>query len=753
MDNRFFVWKDLSSAEVIDLLARFVEKRTEVRFNYLREMFMQTVRGSSDQEVLYYLYLADPHFPKSSLYSHRGEMKALDEQYARLKNVRTDKIKQMPDDATPLLSALFQFVGQPVTPNEPRLIPAQTEHFLINIADDSEESYQVAQHIYNSGLPTSVHIARARDKEGKHITYFHVKDDQERGSGFTSALESGFFSETCIVLRVYEVDDQGHSRLFFYPNSQPAYQFHVLGLIRLFMAEPSNRTATSSNTSYVFAIYPSPDTSVGTSLVNIEFYQETNFSPRASVVHFHQQQLIPDPDGIKHLARFLREGYPESGYRLQLDDAYYTELDVKDETEYLTRLLLEIAERFNEIDAAKLPQPRLYRFGHHQLEALSDILRVYLPENLPQHRQYLAQQMQKMGQTFASSMIGSTDQPVPMIRYLFQANENHQEGWHYLFVDPEVIMHGLDPVPGWRMHMRVADEPVEFWLDPMWTLYYGSQRIHQKAIGAWVFVPFGKRLHPPLHSWGVHSMDDYLRTHFGAIYHGEAGVQRIEDQAIYIFDHLTANYTAESDIAAISIEMLNFGDFKPIDSPEVLGWLNDSLQFLDIHSDTQNLISHLASQKSRTDLLDEVNTQALNAETQMNERAEIVLQEIEQQTHELLALVTEELNRLNTQTAEFATRAKALNDRHKQLNIHYQAIDMITSATERTINRTKEQTNQLVQAVARELAETEKEIERQTQEKDKIITNLEASVTVIGESRKRVEDAIQTLRKTLEGQR
>lgn len=230
----------------------------------------------------------------------------------------------------------------------------------------------------------------------------------------------------------------------------------------------------------------------------------------------------------------LAEQVPGRGYRLQL---YRTRRNDPTAPE-LARLRSEQADldqRIAHLEGALPPRPYLLRFSQRQLAALAHSIYSFRAEAL-----------------FASQ---------PRVRYAFQATDREPGGFHYLFVDPDAMRLGPDPL------LLYEDRPhMKFTLDPSWAGHYHDRDGNR----GYVFVPDRMALFPSLHTWSRQDMDAHLREVFAAPPAGDRGRDAAAPRSsFYVFDG------EPDDDVRIEVTVLDEAAFGPVGAS--FHWLSDNL--------------------------------------------------------------------------------------------------------------------------------------------------------------------------------
>jgi hypothetical protein len=603
----------------------------------------------------------------------------------------------------------------------------EDELLMLAVGVKTERVAEIYRTLHDFARPTFVRMAftRSTGSPSQEYSLFYIKDSDDRGSGFDSAWISDLFPD-CIRLKAYSVMDDDREYVFFLPDTlSPVNEVAVL-LAQFLLAAPRLFTVEKPqpDPTAVFAIHTkSEDKWELLYLADLDFKTDVVIRPPVAGVEY--VGLADSAERLKGLRALLDDDDQarDSGYRLHLRPSHYVNPQ-DNEREILLQQVAEIALQLIELDVQTFPQPRLYRFSQSQLPALADMLRVYLPDNLPAARNFLADSVQN---PLLADMLRDTEHS-PRIRYLFHANtDRDQAGVHYLLVDADIIMNNMDPMAWWRP--GIGERPMHFWVDPLWAFYY--RETQQKSL---VFVPHGTRMHPIFHSWGVDSMHKYLQDVF------RTQVDDLPEHPIYVFD----GELGEGE--DLYVEVLDLDKFAPITSPDVLSGLNKNLVILHHMPDTARLIEKMATACARQRLEGEVTETAATVHAKFEKQTKEVAKQFETDTASLLMFLAKSYDDLVKESKTFGEKAKKLNDEIRHLyNLHGLMRDGTIPTTRQTLSDTAAQRDQMELEIERKKGTVEQSIQRSDALQEKLRDAAEDAVAALLSTREHLDDLIRRL--------
>lgn len=527
------------------------------------------------------------------------------------------------------------------------------EKLLVGIDLAVDDSKVLFERLRMAATHTRISIARHTDHT---FHLYHVLDDHQRFSTYLGA-EAGEQFAHCHELICYKVPVEHENATFsvFLPPVVPNAEGEptplrpdkvALGYFcRIILSAPAlfGIQVAERRSDVLFAIVVHDIKRYFLYTGGLQFLHESELGTVATFASYHFLNLTTSHNALRELRQSILAQDPNTGYRIDLRNSTYREY-ADAEYKRLQRQVAAYEDRMAELESFAVARPKLLRFTRHQLPALSDVIRSYRPQDLRK------------------------------LYYAFQANHELPEDWmHFLYIQPAVEIPGLNPLV-WRD----ADEHqrIEFWLDPNWARFY-----NRSPNNVLVFVPKGKMLHPPMHSWDIATMDEYLRDILG--------VKGLPPKPVYIFD------VDPGDEQRLLISILDWEKFQALDTPSCIGWLNDNLITMRAFPEVEVLISALAGDIRRKETVDAVSVQAHAAEEQFRSRAEHTAQEIMSVTHELMRLMDEEFKHIITETQEFAEDAADLNYRLDIIKQHYDVMQERTEETEGLVEDTRSATREL----------------------------------------------------------
>lgn len=483
------------------------------------------------------------------------------------------------------------------------------------------------------------------------LALYHLQDDQSRFSSLQATLDGDVLGDV-VVLDAYRAETRGQNYVVFMPphlHPEQSALNHFCTILTDYPDLFDGNTTLKSNLLAALVSQPQQNESrLALYLINhLDFYTESSVeAPPPQVSSVNVVQLQNNEIALQQLEQELQamttDPARQRGYRLELRRSRYREVN---QAEY-ERLLLtqaEIGERLAELDSFRVARPKLLRFTQTQLPALADVLRSYAVPDLGR------------------------------LLYGFQGTDDfHAEGLHYLFVPPDIAMNDLDPLIYWEAH---DEQPRRFWLDPHWARFY--HRYENKAL---VFVPYGLTLYPSLHSWGVTTMDAYLRDILGPRYHGEQGIQEMPENPVYLFD---GTQGAEN---TIRVTLLDRDSFESVTVR--LGWINDNLSLLN-RLKLDDLIVKMADDFLRERLAQDASTGAIEAQNRFDTVAQQTGAAVAQRTSDLTTAVTHELTQVVTRSQQFTVQAEELNTRLATIEALHDEMQALATRTEGLIQETE----------------------------------------------------------------
>lgn len=388
-------------------------------------------------------------------------------------------------------------------------------------------------------------------------------------------------------------------------------------------------------------------------LAGLDFTDQSAWTPAPSAyAEVEILSLAASAPQLRRLKERILGARPTVGHRLELRPGPAAER-LDRELERVVGRLAELEQRRAYLESLREPRPVLMRFAAYQLPALADAIRCFPTLEVRDGK----------------------------VLYAFEATEDHPAGCHFLLFHPDEAVQS-EPYPPWRwadleerLGEVVAEAPNEttrFWLDPLWASDYHG------AGDCLVFVPRGSVLFPSLHSWRPEEMDAYLRDLLGQWFPGERGVERVPEQALYLFDRVRRGDSAQ-EREEVRIQVLDRDGFVPLS--EQIGWINDNLTLRHALGGVEELVARLAGEESRRRLAADFASRARESIAAFDAAARGANEKVAAGATELLAVMTEEI-------ASIAERCRAASEEiprmHKLLESTAAALETLESSTGKT---------------------------------------------------------------------
>lgn len=545
---------------------------------------------------------------------------------------------------------------------------------------------------------TQVRMAMVQGRDSVLYVY-HVLDDAKRQSAFQGALAGELFAD-CSLLQLYASDIMRGDDAYLLSLSsdiQPTRELIAL-FVRLLLAAPALfGVQTETLPRILLAVITANE------LVYMGQSRFYNAWEMGRVLPFKSYQVLrakENRDQMAALQRQIAAAAPNAGYRLQLRSASVNVEDqasVRKEYELLKRQMAILQDRLVELEALRVPRPRLLRFDAEQLPALVSVLRRYRPQDL-QH-----------------------------LRYSFQATEDHPMGVHYLYIDPKANAYGLDPTV-W--HDLQAAKPIAFWLEPSWAAHY-NRAPNRIAL----FVPQGKRLYPAMHSWQPDQMDSYLRTMMQNF--------SLPNKPIFIMG------PGPDPSIDIHLSVLDDSALLPLNAPQVVGWINDNLTILRNLPEVQKDLQSLARVHARRELYEAAVQNTELVKHQFEARSRQLEQDYTQFVGELLQTLDEEYQRVNGDAKKAVAHIRKL-DRHlaQLVNVHDETQNQVNQA-----EKLLDDSRKALQSLGKAAHDVEEQVRKTLREanltRDRLDSQLRTRVDELQQRRQELENKIAELERLL----
>lgn len=494
------------------------------------------------------------------------------------------------------------------------------------------------------GLTTQVRAAR-HEAGGQVYQLYCFIDDPMRGS-LADFLPPSYLADGQL-LNGFQNDASGRVVRVFVPAGSFPRKEALEAYCRLLLAAPGlfGLAGASTIQEILSAIVPTgradePARYLHLYLGQLPFYSDYEISPRREIATIDVAGLADTPQAMQRLSVALEAARPRLGYRLRLARSRYTRSD-QDSIERLEHERLAISERIADLQGFAKGRPRLLRFGPQQLPAMADVLRFFPSNRLPD------------------------------LLYGFHARPDAGAGAHFLLV-PHDCKHlfETDPLLYWT---RAEGPTIDFWLEPNWARDYLPQNHHM------VFVPHGRTLTPPLHSWAVDSMDDYLRQTVASLRPSATARSALPLPAtpLYLFD---------GDEERIDVTVVDRAAFRPLHTS--LPWLNDNLRLIETWGGAQKFIQKLSAEAALGSLARQSAAQAAQATRDLDELIEASDAQAAAGLSSLLQTMTEEIGRLAGEGETLINQARALNVELETIKAFHAAMQAEVRQTRQTIDQT-----------------------------------------------------------------
>lgn len=740
-----YLW-GLDALQALRLLAAFIESDA---YHELLLDDLQIFADISHVGAEVTLRFADPYAndldePRIAAYTY------LREQYERMMDTEP---RVGPDDGDPyatpaatLPKILANASVQPYYPEEHGFVKRETLLVAPNLKTER------ARDIFNTIRNHSTHVRFSVHRaQGMRYYLFHVLDDSGRVaqggrlSTFQSALQAGSFDD-CDQLATFSVSvnpAEPDYRLFLPPSWKPE-RSALQHFCRIMLDAPQvfdvgNNPALTDLLGAVYMPNKSEQTGKVFRMVHLPFLYEWQVARIGSYATFQTLDLIADDEHIESLQKNLMTEEAQAGFRLRLIAATYTE-HIPQEYQRIRMQMNALDDRRVEIESLWQPQPLLLRFGQNQLEALMDVLRRYRPQDIAK------------------------------MLYAFDETESRfTSGVHFLHIDGHIREHGMDPLL-WRDINTL--EPIRFWLDPSWARIYNKSNTQIQ-----LFVPYGRMLRPMMHSWKPEDMDTYLREMI------QIPQEKAYDNPLYLFDQDPLNEQR------LLISVLNFNNFKKLDRPQVIGWMNDNLvalrklprdedgfqqymqaleqlpewQALDDsvqdflrgrlapqeRNDIKQLLTDLASAQHREARLNAASNLAATAQERYSQTAQETQEHLQQVTDDLLAQVEAEYSAVVAHTHTFIHQAQALNNRLQTLDALYRVLYGEVEQADALMTASREQVAALYAEMQQLQDQIDEALAAAESRQATLTERVTASVTEMRATRARLSEQIRSLTEQL----
>lgn len=525
---------------------------------------------------------------------------------------------------------------------------------LMPIEGDDQQAAVVAHLAANA---TYTRTAITEHPPGRRLGLFHIKDDHARDSSFQSVIDAGYFP----ALELLEEYTDGESSIFLHARLnkndrliQPG-QTGLSLFCKFLRAAPfmwNGETASNASSSMLAAVLPqdmeNQDASQGfrvLDLRSLNFINQSQLVFRADA--FCKVEVISLKDSYsasgEDLRKAIQQAEPFIGYSLYLRDTglhlhYGESIDIARCDQEISTLVDEINNRQYRLallQSVSVRKPLLLRFTHKQLPALADYLRTLSPKRLAEG----------------------------VLQYAFQATGTFPQGYHYLFLSPEILAEAdITPLYSWPN----LEEKRVFWLDPFWARYYPDS-----IDRCYVFVPYQQALFPSMHNWDEQDMDEYLREVMKEWASQEQGEVNIPDTPLYVFDPFSEYNSGDELIQEMRVFVLDLKDFQNIKVN--LPWINDNL-VLHEELSTGETIQALADAKTKIAMVNAQLEKEKEKVQLFRESANRVKEQLDTLITNLADSISSQLNRINLAGIDASDKARSMNDRLRTIEQEYQTL-------------------------------------------------------------------------------
>jgi hypothetical protein len=653
----YYLGLSLQPTEALQLIA---DVAGEIDLVHLSALQTEITHGELSTEAA--ILVPDTRTQIGSRRQYKEQEEAFDRLIARSQELfppelfpsRAPQRRLRQEDASSLASGLVQMLEYSGAQKE-HVTPEPGTFLVVAQGMDVTRATAICSDLRFHATHSRFAVTEARideSDEWQRCFLFHIRDDRDRRSSFGSAVAGNFFGD-CAVLSAYSTG----GRLIFLSGDVTPAAAALSHFSRIVQAAPQlfgGNGAVADHELLLASHRPASQNGAKPAafvwyLAHLPFQSCVALEPRRTPqqADFKVVKLTVS-DGILtslrvRIAEAARRPEEYVGYKLELRPTRYREWsDVA--YEKLQTEVINLEYQLAYMESIARPRPKLLRFTQRQLPALADLLRSYPLSTL------------RRGD----------------LLYGFQANDDGREGFHFLFIPPNVVNGRADPLHRWEY---LDHSPMSFWLDPFWGKYY-----HQSPTQSLIFVPEQTTLFPSMHDWDVDNMDSYLREMMGRWFHGQHGVAAIPEQPIYIFDGIA------KPGERIRISVLDYKAFQPLTTQ--LGWINDNLVAMD-GIKIEPLIRQMARDLARSELAQNVQQRAEDAESSLATSAEEIRQKLASHTTDLTESVTQELKRMIAETEESARLLQELDWRLKRLRQLHVEMTALAENADAVVGRTQ----------------------------------------------------------------
>jgi hypothetical protein len=565
----------------------------------------------------------------------------------------------------------------------------ESEFLIIAEGDHDKIVRQYRQLTLRKDSPTQVRLATTRGNNGNNYVLFWVKDDETRQSLYQGLRIQNIV--TGIETQAYDVKipNIDHTFRFFFPlltddESTIRPTKDRLSLLSEFMlATPSLFGATGtpnlSDIQVIGAVYtPLADHDEQTQpevlfLPDVVFLSDTKLLEQQDREQFQIVAMINDNLTMQRVLQDIKENTSFNGYQIELRQAKYsfhmTEHQRQVEFNRLKSERAQINDRLAQLAGFAKIRPILLRFPIADTASLMNCLAGYRPQELNQ-----------IGYFF----------------YEGEATEREETSYayHYLYVPPAVDRQLSNTLIAAGNESK--NNPVAFWIEPYWAGAYQDNCTSQ------VFVPYGRRLSPALHSWDVGDMDAYLRQRFQHV------LPHQSEQPMYIFHELMDDLNN----GQIVVHSMDQSQFQPVNHAMTIKWFNDNLIMLNYLDAMKKDIVTIANQARRKEFADLATANATDAMLEARDAGHEAQEEMSKQTDDLMQAVEDDLNANIDVANQQIKQSKDLQER-------LEGVQALYETTERRVTRIDHQlveARKLINTVTDRISTLKDDVEKKLQE-------------------------------------
>jgi len=565
-------------------------------------------------------------------------------------------------------------------------------------------------------LTIDPHVA-VSEVEGDTFYLFHVLDDPTRHSAFSSLLVGNILTEECQVLNSFS-----HRGLSVFlergitPDSKAMSYFYDLlhNMPQLFGIKS---VETDGDLLAAVVRWPVEQQPADQWPAQVLYLSNLTFQSCAGLIRpvtlkagLGVYHLTDSPQALAQLDETLQKAAPNIGYRLNLQPVRYPQ----DDPEHLETRCRHVKEKLADLEyelfllesvLQNKNRPQLFRFTQEQLPVLAETLRSFHPPVIP-------------------------DQS---LKYGFHAPDNdpnNPAGVHFLFLEKPSQTPQSRLIPG-LLSPDFNISPMQFWLDPYWAhdYYRKEDEYYQEEDGYLIFVPKGTALLPPLHSWDVRYMNNYLRQMVGSWFGPNTNLPA---KPIYIFD---GQVGPKKQIELIVLDWANLQSLYTR-----LSWLNHNLTIMN-RVGLEDFISRMADEITRQDLANQLIPKAEQAQKEFEEVAAQTKNKVSQITTGLTETITQEFEAIFKETRQNIEKIRSLNQRLQNIVEANKKMDKLVTS----VGDDRTRAWQVAKEVQQTIDKLQKALENLKQDRQKLEEVVPQEIKSLEEWINNLEEGLQEL--------